>query len=272
MRLFLLLLVFALAVSLLPTPASAAFQQVYHTFDMTLREDGTAHVLEEYELYMDSNESSTFYDSVMSLNDISAWKNVTSIENMRLHMDSKYVDVEDVRIRAQRRQGCNPWTGTCYGIVRMEYEASNLEPGSFMLVEQSKPRTYNYTLNPRALSFETSEAGDVMLPSGTELTINLPPDSLLTRLNPFPEYFTKTDLPISGVSQLKWSGPVVMARFDLGFTREEPLETEVMRFFSDAQHGLADLMRSTEGLVLMLMLLVLLSSLILLRRYMGAQK
>ena len=261
-----------LAVMLISASVSAAFQQVYHKFDIALDEDGSAQVLEEYQLYMDSNESSNFYDSVMSLNDISAWKNVTALENLRIHMDSKFVKLENVRIRAERRQGCNPWTGTCYGVVRIEYTASNVEPGSFVSVEQSKPRTYNYTLNPRALSFETSEAGDVSLPAGTDIKIVIPHDATITRLNPFPEYFTNTALPLSGVSELRWSGPAVLARFELSFMREDPLETEVITFFKNAQHGSMQFMNSTEGVVVLIMVVVGLSSLVLLRRYQDAQK
>ncbi|MDO8339163.1 MAG: hypothetical protein Q7T16_00740 [Candidatus Burarchaeum sp.] len=252
--------------------ASASFQQVYHKFDMTLNDDGTARVLEEYEFYMDSNESSNFYDQVMSLQDISAWKNVTALESLRIHMDSKFVKLENFRIRAERRQGCNPWTGTCYGIVRVEYTASNVEPGSFVRIEQSKPRTYNYTLNPRALSFETSETGDVALPAGTDVKIKIPADACITRLNPFPEYFTNTALPLCGVSELSWSGPSVLARFDLSFVREDALETEVIQFFRNAQRGLVDFINSTQGLVVLVMAGVALCSLVLLRHYQDTQK
>ena len=260
------------ALVLVSAATSAAFQEVYHKFDMTVADDGTAHVLEEYELYMDSNESSTFYDSVMSLNDISAWKNVTALEDLRIHMDSKFVKPENVRIRAERRQGCNPWTGTCYGIVRIEYTASNVEPNSFIRIEQSKPRTYNYTLNPRALSFETSEAGDVALPTGTEIKIVIPADACITRLNPFPEYFMNTAVPLCGVSELIWSGPAVLARFDLSFVREDALATEVIQFFRNAQHGLVNFVNSTAGLVVLVMAAVALCSLVLLRHYQDRQK
>jgi len=258
----------ALLALLLLLPASrAAFQQISHKMDISIREDGSAHVLEEFQLYMDSNESSNFYDSIMSLNDISAWKNVTSLENMRIHMDTQYASLNNIRIRAQWRQGCNPWTGTCYGTVRIEYDASSSYGGSFISKLQEKPRTYNYTLNSRALSFETSEQGDVSLPLGTELTINLPQDSTIQRLNPFPDYFTKTSLPMRDVTQLKWSGPAVLARFELSFTREDDLSTEIIGFFREMQGSIVGLLRSTEGLALLLILMVALSSLVLLRRY-----
>ncbi|MCK4714915.1 MAG: hypothetical protein KAT35_05025 [Candidatus Aenigmarchaeota archaeon] len=252
--------------------SSGAFQLVYHKFDMTLREDGGANVLEEYQLYMDSNESSIFYDTIMSLNDVSAWKNVTSLENLRIHMDTTVAKIDNVRIRAQRRQSYSPWTGTSYGIVRIEYDVSNILPGSFISVTQSKPRTYTYTLNPCALSFETSKEGDVTLPEDTTLTLNIPQDSAITRLNPFPEYFTKTSLPMPGISQFTWTGPSVLAGFELEFTREEPLETEMIEFFRDFQQSVVQLMRSQEGYALLLMVLVLLSSTILLKRHMGSQK
>jgi len=268
MRLFAAVLFLALILPL----ASAAFEQVSHNVHFSLQEDGSARVLETYQLFMDSNQSSHFYDSVMSLNDISAWKNVTSLENLRIHVDTKFAEVSNVRIRAQRRQGCNPWTGTCYGTVHVEYEVYNLEPGSFMSVISSKPRTYSYSLNSRALSFETSAQGDVLLPLGTELTITLPTDSVITNLNPFPEYFSKTDLPLTGVTELKWTGPVVLARFDLGFTLESSLESEMITFFRDAQSNIAGLMGSVEGLALLLMVTVLLSSLVLLRMYRDSQR
>ncbi|RLG20099.1 hypothetical protein DRN67_00925 [Candidatus Micrarchaeota archaeon] len=260
-----------LSIALLLSVSSAAFHQIYHNFQMNIREDGSAHVLEEFQLYMDSNESSNFYDSIMSLNDISAWKNVTSIENMRIHVNTRYAQVDNVRIRAQRKESCNPWTGTCYGVVRMEYDIRNIEPGTFIGVTSEKPRTYNYTFNPRALSFSLTEEGNIAIPDKTELTINLPNDSVITRLNNFPDYFTTTSLPITGISQLKWAGPEVLAGFELQFTREEPLETEVISFFKSLQSDLVDLLRSDEGLAILLMLVVVLVSIVLLRKYREAR-
>ena len=262
---------FSLLMLLLLPMASGAFQQISHKLDMTLHQDGSARVLEEYLLYMDSDESSHFYDSVMSLNDISAWKNVTSPADMRIHMDTRLTRIDNMRIRAQRRDGCNAWTGTCYGIVRLEYDVSNAAPGSFIIITQSKPRTYNYSLNAQAFSFGIPEQGTLSIPKDTELVINLPPDSVITRLNPFPSYFTTTALPMSGVSQITWSGPIVLTGLELEFTREEPLETEMIAFFRDAQRGLVRLIESQEGLSLLLMIIVILASLVLLRKYTDSQ-
>jgi hypothetical protein len=268
MRLFLA----AAVLLLLALPAHAAFQQVYHKFDMTVHEDATAHVVEEFQLYMDSNESSLFYDRVIPLNDISAWKNVTSIENMRIHMDTRYAHLDNVRVRAQRRQGCNPWTGTCYGIVRIEYDVSSAYGGSFMSKSQDKPRTYNYTFNPLSLSFGTSEEGDVVLPSVTELSIHLPADSVIQTLNPFPDYFASTSLPVHGQPNLKWAGPAILSRMELGFTREDDLSTEIIGFFRTMQATIVGLLRSTEGLALIVMIVIALASTILLRRYREQQQ
>jgi hypothetical protein len=263
MRLYLAVL----ALALLLSPVHAGFQQVYHKFDMSVREDGTAHVLEEFQLYMDSNASSNFYDSIMALSDISAWKNVTSLENLRVHMDTKYASISDLRLRAQRRQGCNPWTGTCYGIVRLEYDVANAYAGSFMAKSQSQPRTSNYTFNPLALSFGVAQAGDVSLLPTTELTINIPQGSVITALNPVPDYIPTTALPLTGVSQLKWSGPSTLASMELSFSREDELSTEVIEFFRSMQRGMVEMLGSREGIALVVMVVIGLASLILLRRY-----
>jgi len=257
----------AVVLLLLAMPAQAAFQQVYHKFEMSVRDDASAHVVEEFQLYMDSNESSDFYDRVMSLNDVSAWKNITSIENLRIHMDTQYVRIDGARVRAQKRQGCNPWTGTCYGIVRIEYDASSAYDGSFISKSRDKPRTYNYTFNPLSLSFASSEPGDVALPSITELLIHLPPDSVIQKLNPFPDYFASTSLPVHGQTELKWAGPAILSRMELSFTREDELSTEIIDFFRTMQGDIVGMLRSTEGLALIVMLVIALGSMILLRRY-----
>lgn len=261
-----------LALALLLPLSHAGFSQVYHKLDMSVREDGTAYVLEEFQLYMDTNESSNFYDSIMSLSDISAWKNVTSLENMRVHMDTKYASITNLRLRAQRRQGCNPWTGTCYGIIRLEYDVSNTYPGSFIARTQSKPRTHNYTFNPLALSFAPSAAGDVSLPPTTELTIHIPRDSIITILDPVPDYLPTTAFPVSGVTDLTWSGPSTLSGMEFSFSREDELSTEIIGFFRSMQGGLVQLLRSTEGLALVVMVVVALGSLMLLRRYRDSQK
>ena len=254
------------------TLAHAGFQQVYHYVTISIRPDASAHVLEEFRLFIDGNDSLRFYDSVLGLNDISAWKNVTGLSNMRLHFDTRFARLSDIRIRSQQREGCNPFAGTCYGTVRAEYEVGSGGNGSFVGRTLAKPRTYNYTINPRALSYETSEQGDIFLSEGTRLTINLPNDATITSLNPFPDYFETTTLPVRGVSSLAWRGPNALAKFSLVFQREDNLGTEVLQFFSSLQGRIASLFSSLEGLALALMALIAISAFILLRRYNEARK
>ncbi len=264
---------------LLLTLNQAAFQEVFLNVVIDAREDGTAHVQETFRLFMTDKSSSEIYDSISSEseNDITSWKTRTGINDVRHHFDLSFVsiDIEKIRIRPQPKDTCSVFQGTCYATLTMDYDVSPIYSNGtrvngtgLFFTEKSKPRTTSYTLNTKALSFESSKTGDIVIPENTVLTIHLPTDSVVKILDPLPPDLKGKHTPLraSQVEEFSWKGQTTLAGFVFNFEREEQLSTEVIQFFKEIEFEAKKVLFSIEGLALLLIAAIAVASFALLKK------
>ena len=263
-----LLLVFASPLSF------AEFEEVSLCVTILANEDGSAHVREEIRFFMNEPASVEIYDAGSAFqDDITSWKKRTKVDDVRHHFDTNYVDIRNIVIRPQPKDSCDSFFGTCYGTLKMEYDLYPvMENGSVVnrtgifFANKFKPRTTNYSLNTKALSFEISQTGDIVLPDKTTLLIMIPKDSVVTTLDPLPFDMRNEEFPIIDENSFTWSGRTTLAGFSFEFQREEPLSSEVIEFFSALEERARDLLFSLEGLALLFIIAVAVVSYYLLKK------
>ncbi len=252
----------------------ADFQLKNLSVTIDMRPDGTASVKEVVRISMDSG-SPIIYDTAMSTaNDLSSWRTKTNLD-LRFHFNRDIVDISDVSIRAQPRDNCiacvRDVCEICYGTVIINYNLGpikNKTESGLFLMNHFKPRTTNYSLNPASLSFESSTPGNIVLQEDTKLVINVPPGSVITSLNPLPEGMEgSVDFPIYNTQSFSWKGRTTLSNFEFSFQIEEPLSVEVLNFFMSVRDDGLNVLYSREGLAIIMMGIVVLVSLVLLRRY-----
>lgn len=233
-----------------------------------IESDGSVKVTENIKMIITGEHSSSLYDSGYSgyyNNDLSFWSSTTALKDVKQHLNPSKVEVTDFRLKPQPRGKCNPALDLCHGELILEYIASpsyNITDGSsvpiagtgLFTIDEYKPRTKRYTLNPEALSFTTTEQGNIILDERVYLIIDLPRDSTVYDVNPLPDG-EGLDLP-SKVSQLSWSD-MILVKFSLVFDVEESLQNEVSGFFLGLVGGLDTMIRGEYGIAVILIAVIL---------------
>jgi len=230
-----------------------------------IKSDGSAHVHESIKFIMYGDYASSLYDSAISNNSLSYWSSSIGLKDVKLHINTANVDVRDFRLRPQPRTKCNPIQGTCHGELIFDYWAyptynENLTPvpdtGLFTL-DEYKPRTKRYTINPNSLFFTVTSEGNFILEDRVQLIIQPPADSIILDINPNPSNM-EVDLP-ARVSELSWTD-VVLVKFSLIFDVEESIDKEISDFFAGIASSTAKLLSSPEGFALLILIAVLIGS------------
>ncbi len=251
--------------------ASAEFQQLNLSVSVIVKPDGTAKVTETVRLSMDSG-SPVIYDTAMTSYDLTSWRSKTKLD-LRFHFNRDIVDISDVSIIAQPRDGCSECVRDvctiCYGTLLITYDlapiANKSDSGLFKM-DRFKPRTINFTMNPDAFSFESSAPGGTVLPENTQLAISLPEGAFGVSKNPRPDISEPANAPEDKQRVFTWKGRVPLNNFKLSFYTEEPLSAEVMGFFSSVRDDVLKVLYSREGLAIAVIAVVVVVSFIVLRR------
>jgi len=225
--------------------------------------DGSAKVQESIKFLVKGNQSKLLYDSgFKTTDDLSFWTNITKIKDVRQHVNPSVVSISNFRLQPQPRSGCNPFVDFCHGellidyTVKPEYNGSVIVNGTgLFLVDEYKPRTTRFTLNPEALSFTNTDAGNLILEPEIYLTLELPQGSKVIEVNPSPV----TDSVTDSVEELVWND-MVLVRFSLIYDVEESIDLEVSRFFSDALSDFQDTVRSQHGMAFIAIMAILVGS------------
>lgn len=250
-------------ITLIAGLASAAFNPVWLSVNFKVSADGSAHATEEMRLFMDEKASVELYDSGIALRgDITSWKVLTNVPEVRYHVDSSKVTIKNEVIRPQPKDACNPQLGTCYGTLVIEYdvypialEGDTKKGTGIVTLEHYKPRTTRYTLNPKSISFEISQTGELVLPEHSQLKISIPADSVITNSEPKPAL--KEEIGNGAVKEesrieMGWNGRTTLAGFNLVYVREESLSTEVIEFFQGIERQALSFILSLEGFAFLL--------------------
>ncbi|MBU0532261.1 hypothetical protein KKB44_02085 [Candidatus Micrarchaeota archaeon] len=228
-----------------------------------IQSDGGARVHESVQFLMFGDYSSSLYDSGISQNSLSYWSSITGLKDVKMHVNTANVHIQDFRLRPQPRTSCNPIQGTCHGELILDYWAyptindSTPVPGTGLFnLDKYKPRTTRYTLNPTSLSFTTTEEGSVVLDENTNLIIQLPVDSILLDVNPYTE--EDLDLP-EHISELSWND-IVLVKFSLVFDVEEGIDKEISDFFTNISLNISETLSTAEGFALIILIAILIGS------------
>jgi len=254
---------------LLPCAAHAEF--ILERVDVTISDiapDGSVKVTENIKMIITGEHSSALYDSGYSgyyNNDLSFWSTTAELKDVKQHLNPSKVEIKDFRLKPQPRGKCNPVQGLCHGELVLEYTASPsynrteetpvpIAGTGLFTVDDYKPRTKRYTLNPEALSFTTTEQGNIILDDRVYFTIILPRGTAVHDVNPLPRD-VEFELPAK-VAELSWND-MILVKFSLIFEVEESLQEEVSDFFIGLVSGLDALVRGPYGLAVIAIIVIL---------------
>jgi hypothetical protein len=252
-----------LIVSLLLIPIlGASFYDLSLSVTVKVNTNGSAHVTENVLLSLDPTSEGLYNQSIYSSElTIMDWQQITQSQYLRQHIISSSA-ARNLRITPKDTQ---PYIyGSRSGAdIELDYDIDNI-----VMINQTGPRTLQYTFNSSLLSFQPSPSGQV-LPRNNNLTIILPPDSLVTAISPDPTQPTiQRDYAgrVSGVSSFTWRGTVPLMEFQLVFTREQSMDVEVMNFFENLEGMAISILLSAPGIVLTLLIVVAVAFLALSKR------
>jgi len=266
-KLSVLALIFAL---LLVSCASAAFELQSLEVNIDVRSDGSAHVVEKLELYMNAAESVDLYETGLSINDLGTWKERIGLNDVRYHLDPAIVSISNIRIRPQPISRCTAVgdvRSQCFTTLIFDYDVS-AHPDSngsqvgtgLFTIENFKPRTTRYVMNPKALSFETNKQGDIAIGRTAMLIINIPKDSTNIYIQPIPKALEgSVQPPFKNINSFTFQN-VLLSKFEFTFQREETLDTEVFTTFQSFQQLIGGLLSGPQGIAIAVIAIIVVVS------------
>jgi hypothetical protein len=234
-----------------------------HVTITNIQPDGSAQVAESVKFLVRGNLSKSLYDSSLKTSGgLSLWSSTIGLSDVKQHVNPAVVVITNFGLQPQPRTGCNPFLDTCHGELKMAYSVkpvyNNTVPidgtGLFTL-DDYKPRTIRYTLNPNALSFTPSEGGNTLLGPEVWLTLELPQGSRLVEVNP--SATSVQDAPEG--KMFSWND-MVLARFSVVFEVEESIDKEVGAFFTNAFQNFQATLNSQHGIAFLVILAILVGS------------
>ncbi|NYZ79311.1 hypothetical protein H0N99_04140 [Candidatus Micrarchaeota archaeon] len=255
-------LCFLLALALLVPLLGASFYDMSLSVTVKINTNGSAHVTENVLLALDPSSEDLYNRSIYSRElTIMDWQQITQSQYLRQHIISS-IAARNLRVTPEDIQ---PYTyGSRSGAdVKLDYDVDNI-----VMINQTGPRTLQYLFNSSSLSFQPSPSGQV-LPRNNNLTIIIPPDSLVTSISPDPtEPAIQRDYAgqVRGVSSFIWRGTVPLMEFHFAFTREQSMDVEVMNFFENLEGMAIGILLSAPGIVLTLLIIVAVAFLALSKR------
>lgn len=229
--------------------------------NIDVNEDGSAEITENLGLIITTDYHISLYTSGLSQNDLASWSALTGLQDVRCHVDNRYVDISNVVVRPQPTYQCNPLADLCHGQLKISYhvdgyrdkEGNLINDTGLFLLDEYKPRTTRYSLNSAALGFEESGLGDVILGENERLSIVLPEDAETIEVNPLPEGVSRADL--KGLKEMTWQN-TVLARFSIVFEREEGLDQEVLGFFVETRNAIMQVISGPEGIAIIALVVI----------------
>lgn len=230
-----------------------------------IQSDGSARVHESIKFLLYGDSTNSLYDSGIPVNQLSFWSNITKLKDVKMHVNPSVVDIQDFRLRPQPRTKCNPIQGLCHGELILDYYAfpsyseneTKIEGTGLFFVDQYKPRTMRYTINPPALAFTTTPEGNIILDEKVYLVIDLPDESVTLDVNPQPQYET-LEIP-SHIDSISWED-IVLVKFSLIFELEHGIDREVSDFFANIAKATSQVLGSADGIPLALLILIIIGT------------
>jgi len=236
---------------------------------VNLNLDGSANIEERLEMVVNGSQSRELYDATRAAySDLTTWKDLTALSEMRHHVTRAKAEVTDLRIIPGAIERCNSFMGLCYATVVIDYRIPAGQSGSGLVkVDRYKPRTARYFLQQDALSFEQTKTGDLILPAGTVISIAIPQSSEKIFFSTIPtnlagepdedfryDQTSNTRYYTGNKRTFKWQGNA-LSKFQFTYEVELPLESEVVEFFVASQKNVSDLLFGPQGVAALFIIL-----------------
>jgi|GEM_PF-1243685 len=236
-------LALALIVVVLPF-SSKAITDVPLTVSVTISSDGSAHILETYSFFLDTDKDIDEFSHLQSFsqNTIASWRQF--VPRLRYHVGGPAAP-SNTKISARRLLN----VGFRSASLELEYDIS----APLFTEEKIGSRLSRYSLNPSFLSFDSTATGEIILSTLDFIEFKLPARAKIEpqTLSPKP-----TDLREGYAS---WAGPV-SSKWKFSYTMEESLEDEVKSFFDELYRSVSALVPTLLPFALVLLILGFLAS------------
>ncbi|RME79168.1 MAG: hypothetical protein D6769_03175 [Methanobacteriota archaeon] len=226
--------------------------------EITLANNGNAHVVERVTIKMDNELDVVDYNKAAESNTLQNWVKALNNPDIRLHIDPSKANIENLRISPQpvRTDFFNEFTAK----ILITYDVLNTGEAnsSLFLKEVVKPRVVKYKLNPKLLSYKRTNAGNLILGDNVALIMNFPQGSSITDINPVPKNVKELSLPAK-MEQVYWRNQILVG-MRLEVVVEESIADEISNYFESLLSTFGNVMESSEGKVYAVLLTLLVAS------------
>ncbi len=219
-----LLLLSILLIAMVPASSFASYTVAYLNTTVTLNTNSSAQVTEVLTVRVTGNTSVSQYETDrLALNlTLSSWQQLIGPMLVQ-HIINPGASVYGFKFLPGPLIR-NADGGIAYLV--MTYYTNNVT-----YVNQTAPRTYLYTFNPKVFNFEHGVSGE-FLPQNATLEMVLPSGATIKSVYPVP------DAPAgaitngyANVTQLMWFAGEPLSKFTLVFETHQSLSSEVAQFF-----------------------------------------
>ncbi len=220
---------------------------------------GNAYVTEKISLLVEGKSSIAMYISGLEKPTLADWQNIIDSDDIRVHVDRSYARVEELNIRPQPLYNYNPLNEVARGEIIISYKAlpyEGKEDSGVFISKRIKPRTYEISLNEKALSFKRSGAGNIIIDDKTRLVIIPPENSVLKDVNPIPDELREVNLPVR-VEKVEWKN-VLLVNPSLVFEYKESIGEEIYGFFEQELRLAINFVNTNEGKLIIVFVILLL--------------
>ncbi len=250
------------------------FSSIYATFeirtvfvDLIVDETGSTKVQEIVKFDVTGDVSQSKYIAGLNNNELSFWSTTTDLSDLRVHLNSNVVNIDDFRIIPQPLRNCNSALNKCLGEIKMEYIANPyyssdtneiVEGTGLFGINKYKPRTTRFSVHEDAFLFETTEVEDITrINDYTTLSLTLPQTSTVLEVNPIPSNLGDLSFPTT-INEYSWQN-TILVKFSFIYEIEQGLDEEILEFFSNIYTNFNLLIFGSEGFSTILIVLILFS-------------
>lgn len=233
--------------------------------EIDMNKDGSAKVYETVKFYVKGESSQAKYKAGLVSNDLSFWTSTTGLSDLRVHLNSEVVNIQNFRIVPENLINCEDIFQICMGEINMDYDAlpyydintkEIIKGTGLFSMDDYKPRTTKFSLNSDALFFETAEVEYIIrLNSYTTLTINLPEGSKVLDVSPLPEDLGDVKFPTT-INVFTWKN-ALLVKFSFIYEIEKGLDEEVLDYFYGLYSNFDFLMFGPEGFPTVVIIFIL---------------
>lgn len=266
----------ALAMLLFIFLSNATFYVQQVNIDFYVNADGSVNARETIKILIEGETDVARYNAALNKNDLATWADLIGSSDLRVHVNSDVVNIQNLLVRPQPLYGHNPSLDTWRGEIVITYDAleymrdgNPIEGTGMFEKKEISPRITEYRLRGNAFSLKATSGGHYVLESGQTLTFYFPEGAVVVDVNPMPRTLGTT-LP-GRLSSISWTDTILVGH-TLIFRVEKGMDEEIYSFFRDAERWVINLGKTPQGMALVFMLGSILITYIYLRYSMGGRK